>query len=150
MLWCIGTIHHSSPHQHPMLTDTQIKNRRDAILLEMQAIRQMVRGHISQQTLTRTGPDGSIQRRGPYFLFQRWLDGKNRSERIPKEDLPPLQRAVEGYQQFIKLADEFAELTEILTERSGPLLPSKKNSSPKPSRTNIRKPRPSSNSLSSE
>lgn len=127
-----------------LLTDTQIKVRRDAILSEMQSIREMIRGKISLQSLKRTAADGSVKERGPYALFQRWLDGRNHSQRIPKEDLPAITRAVDGYQRFVQLADEFAALTETLTQRSGPLLPAKKNSR-KPLQTkNTAKPKPSS------
>jgi hypothetical protein len=108
------------------LTDTQIKIRRDAILIEMQSIREMIRGTITLQTFKRTKADGSVQEFGPYAIFQRWLNNKNHSERISKQDLPNITRAVEGYERFTKLADEYAELTEILTQRNGTVLPSKK------------------------
>ena len=58
-----------------LLTDTQIKVRRDQILSEMQSIREMIRGKISLQSLKRTAADGSVKERGPYAVFQRWLDG---------------------------------------------------------------------------
>lgn len=124
------------------LTDTQIKVRRDEILLEMQSIREMLRGKISLQTLKRQAADGSVKERGPYALFQRWLNGRNHSQRIPMEDLPPISRAVDGYQRFMKLADEFAALTETLTQHSGPLLPAKRNSRPRPAKKNTKKPKP--------
>jgi hypothetical protein len=127
-----------------ILTDTQIKVRRDEILSEMQSIREMIRGKISLQSLTRTAADGSVKERGPYAVFQRWLDGRNHSQRIPKEELPAITRAVDGYQRFVQLSDEFAALTETLTQRSGPLLPAKKNSrKPLPTK-NTAKPKPSS------
>ena len=128
----------------PLLTDTEIKVRRDEILSEMQAIREMIRGKISLQSLKRTAADGSVTERGPYAVLQRWLDGRNLSQRIPKDDLPAMTRAVDGYQRFVQLADEFAALTETLTRRSGPLLPAKKNSR-KPHQTkNSGKPKTSS------
>jgi hypothetical protein len=131
------------------LSDTQIKARREAILVEMQSIREMIRGKISLQTLKRTLPDGTVAERGPYAIFQRWLGGKNQCQRIPKDDLPAIARAVDGYQRFTRLADEFAALTETLTQRSGPLLPSKKNSRKRPPEKNTRKPKPSSKPPSS-
>jgi hypothetical protein len=131
------------------LTDTQIKARREAILVEMQSIREMIRGKISLQMLKRTLPDGTVAERGPYAIFQRWRDGKNRCERIPKDDLPAISRAVEGYERFTRLAEEFAALTETLTQRSGPLLPSKKNSGKRPPKKNTGKPKPSSRPPSS-
>jgi len=126
------------------LSDSQIKLRRDEILVEIQAIREMIRGKVSLQTLKRTLPDGSVKERGPYAIFQRWRDGSNHSERIPREDLPAITRAVDGYRRFVELTDEYAALTETLTERSGPLLPSKKNSSKRSARKNTAKQNPSS------
>ncbi len=65
------------------------------------------------------------------------------SQRIPKDELPAITRAVDGSQRFVHLSDEFAALTETLTQRSGPLLPSKKNSrKPLPTK-NTAKPKPS-------
>ena len=129
-----------------MLTDTQIKNRRDGILDQMRAIRRLKRGQLSTQTLRRTAPDGSFTERGPYHLFQRWENGKNLSQRIPASQLHDLQQAVAGYHQFKALAEEFATLTETLTERSGPLLPAKKNSRPQPGKQRSPKRKPSSKS----
>ena len=80
----------------------------------------------------------------PFALLQRWLDGRNLSRRIPKDDLPAIARAVDGYQRFVQLADEFAALTETLTRRSGPLLPAKKNSSQPHQTKNSGKPKTSS------
>jgi len=132
------------PAAMSILTDTQIKVRRHEILSEMQSIREMIRGKISIQSLTRTAADGSVKERGPYAVFQRWLNGRNHSQRIPKAELPAITRAVDGYQRFVQLSDEFAALTETLTQRSGPLLPAKKNSrKPLPTK-NTAKPKPSS------
>jgi len=123
-------------------TDPQIEIRRDEILSEMQSIREMIRGKISLQSLKRCAADGLVKERGPYAVFQRWEDGRNHSQRIPKEDLPAITRAVEGYQRFVQLADEFATLTETLTQHCGPLLPAGKNSG-KPLQTkNPAKPEP--------
>jgi hypothetical protein len=134
------------PGTHTMLTDTHIKNRREEILEEIRAIRHIKRGTISTQVLRRPASDGTIKERGPYHLFQCWDEGKNRSQRIPSARLPELQQAVDGYQQLKKLTDEFAALTEILTERSGPLLPAKKNSKSQPTKRSSKKRKPSSNS----
>jgi hypothetical protein len=132
-----------------MLSDTQLKNRRDEILLEMQSIRRMLRGTVTMQTFSRTAADGSTRSFGPYALFQRWHGGKNRPQRVPKEDIPAVQDAVDGYQRFRALAEEFATLTETLTQRSGPLLPSKKNFSRRRAPRSSRKPRAFSKAPSS-
>jgi hypothetical protein len=110
-----------------MLTATQLKNRRDDLLEEMRNIRRVKRGQLTQQTLTRTAADGSQQQRGPYYTLQAWKNGKNHSQRVAEEHLPAVREAVEGYQKIKQLSEEFAEVTETLTELNGPLLPAKKN-----------------------
>ena len=145
LIWCIGYIHITAM---TILTDSQIKVRRDEILSEINSIREMIRGKISLQSLKRQAADGSIKERGPYAIFQRWLDGSNHSQRIPSKALPAMTRAVEGYQRFVQLTDEFVSLTEILTRRSGPLLPSKKNSRKPPPTKNTSKPKLSSRTRS--
>jgi hypothetical protein len=109
-----------------MLTAAQLKNRREDLLEEMRGIRRMKRGQLSEQMLSRTAADGSRQQRGPYYTLQAWKDGKNHSQRVPQQQLPAVREAVEGYQKLKRLAEEFAEVTETLTELSGPLLPEKK------------------------
>jgi hypothetical protein len=129
-----------------MLSDTQIKNRREEILAEMREIRQLKRGQISEQTLRSRKADGTMRERGPYYTLQRWVEGRNVSQRVPHERVPEVRQAVEGYQKLKALSEEFAELTEILCERRGALLPSKKNSSKRLSKRSLPKPSPSSRS----
>ena len=129
-----------------MLTDTQIKNRREDILEEIRSIRRLKRGQLTEHVLRRQAADGSIQERGPYHTVQRWVKGRNYSQRVPAERLAEVREAIGGYQRLKALTEEFAELTEILTERSGPLLPAKKNSSKQPGKRSSPKPKPSSKS----
>jgi hypothetical protein len=129
-----------------MLTDTEIKNRRDDILEEIRSIRRLKRGQLTEQTPRRRAADGTIQERGPYHIVQRWANGRNCSQRVPAERLAEVREAINGYQKLKALTEEFAELTETLTERSGPLLPAKKNSSRQPAKKSSPKPKPSSKS----
>jgi hypothetical protein len=63
---------------------------------------------------------------------------------VPEELLPAVREAVEGYQKLKRLSEQFAEVTETLTELSGPLLPAKKNSPKRRGRKDSPKPKPSS------
>ena len=129
-----------------MLTDTEIHNRRQDILQEIASIRSLKRGQLTEQRPSRKAADGSMQKRGPYYIVQRWIDGRNCSQRVPAERLAEVREAIGGYQKLKALVEEFAELTETLTERSGPLLPAKKNSSRQRVRRSSPKPRASSKS----
>jgi hypothetical protein len=108
---------------------SQIKNRRDEILEEMRCIRRLKRGHLSEQTLPYTAADGSVRMRGPYYSLQLWgKDQKNHSQRVPADLVPAVREAVEGFKKLQDLTEEFAQITETLTELQGPLLPEKKTS----------------------
>jgi hypothetical protein len=54
------------------------------------------RGQISEQWFERNGRDGKVRRIGPYYVWQRFLDGQKVSVRIPREEAP---RALEELQR---------------------------------------------------
>lgn len=81
--------------------------------------------HGSLQSETRPSKENPGQNRGPYHKHQVWQDGQNRTRRVPSEEVQALAQAIEGRQQFEKLADEFIETTVSMT-RSGVASDSKK------------------------
>jgi hypothetical protein len=109
-----------------------MKVRRDEILEEMRSIRRLKRGKLTQQTLKRTGADGSRQERGPYHSLQHWSGGRNNSRRVPPEEIERVREAVDGYQKLLRLTEEFAQITEALSDAYGSLLPEKKTSRCRP------------------
>ncbi len=116
-----------------------LQQRREQILQEMAAIDRLQRGHLSQQFFKSVRRGKSILR-GPYYLLQRWLHGKNLCERIPADQVEPVRLAVEGYQRFQKLADEFVELSEQVTRQAGLLPNGKKKSRRQSNRRSSGKP----------
>ena len=46
----------------------------------------------------------------PHYNHQTWQDGRNVSRYVPLEDLPAVQDAIEGYRQYMKLAEEYANI----------------------------------------
>jgi hypothetical protein len=115
--------------------------RKTQILHEMAEIDQMQRGRLSEQFfLDKRG--GSEVTRGPYFILQRWCGGKNICERVPAKDVPSVNSAIEGYERFEKLAQEFVEITEQMTRKSGQNQDAKKNRTKSAKRTSKR-PKPS-------
>ena len=60
------------------------------------------------------------------FIFQRWENGHNKAQHVPSEDLPKVRSAVEGFQLFNQLADQFVQVSEELTELEAPVLLEKK------------------------
>jgi Family of unknown function (DUF6788) len=106
----------------------------------MAAIDRLRRGHLSQQFFHSTR-DGQPFRQGPYFVLQRWFQGKNLCQRVPADEVEPIRQGVEGYKRFQQLAEEFAAVSEKLTLLADDLPEAKKKRKMPPSRSNSRKPR---------
>jgi hypothetical protein len=64
-------------------------------------IQRMERGKL---TVMREGPAG------PYYKHQVWENGKNLSRYIPREQAAAVQQAIDGYQQFQELTEQYAQL----------------------------------------
>jgi hypothetical protein len=116
-----------------------LQHRRQQILQEMGAIDRLQRGHLSQQFF-QSVRQGKTIRQGPYYVLQRWFQGKNLCERIPAEQVQPVRLAVEGYQRFRRLAEEFVELSEQLTRQAGLLPEVKKKSRRRSNKSSSEKP----------
>ena len=63
---------------------------------------------------------------GPYYKHQVWENGQNRTRRVRKEEADALAQAIEGRQQFEKLAGQFVDTTVAMT-RAQSSSASKKN-----------------------
>jgi hypothetical protein len=51
---------------------------------------------------------------GPFYKLQAREQGKNRTRYVPREQVPAVQQALEGYQQFQALAEQYAD--EVITQ----------------------------------
>ena len=71
-------------------------------------IPQMERGKLS---VIREGPDG------PYFNHQVRKDGKNVSRYVPRDQVPAVQAALDGYQKFQGLVDQHVDQIVDQTRR---------------------------------
>jgi hypothetical protein len=95
--------------------DLSIQQQKAAVLHQMGQIPYIIRGKLSSQTYVAKG-----RSQGPYFTLQRWEQGKNKSQRIPPQQLPMIQEAVTGFERFQQLADQFVGLTEQQTWEAQP------------------------------
>jgi hypothetical protein len=68
--------------------------------IQIAGIERMERGTLCR---IREGP------RGPYFNHQRWEDGRNVVRYVPREQIPALKSAIEGYRRFRRLTEAYAE-----------------------------------------
>jgi len=119
----------------------KIARQRGELLREMARIERMEVGSLAEEYREVEGEGGESARKGPYYKHQAWVDGRNRSRRVPADEAGALKEAVEGRQHFESLSAKFIELTVAATRGEGS--GSKKNS-PKPSRRrNASKRKPS-------
>ena len=113
--------------QNPSL---DLSAKRAAILQQMAAIDSMELGSIKAEYRT----NRSGVKSGPYFKHQLWSDRGNLSQRIPAEDAPKLQAAIENRQKFEALSAEFIAATVAQTRQThSPLERKKRRLSTRPS-----------------
>jgi hypothetical protein len=119
-----------------------LRQKRERVLQDMQAIDRLRRGSLSQQFFK--APPGQTGQRGPYFILQGFFHGQKFSERIPAEQAAVVQEQVDNYRRFQSLAEQYVTLSDEITRLESNGSGSKKNFSPRRSSTpNSRKPKPS-------
>jgi hypothetical protein len=86
----------------------------ESILHDIAQIQRMDRGTVS---IIRQGPEG------PYYNHQCYEQGRNTSRYVPREQVPALAEAINGYHRFEKLLEQYVELvvTQTRAERQGGL-----------------------------
>lgn len=82
------------------------------ILHQMGTITRMRRGKLTEQYNRKKDEDGKERRWGPYYTLQAWVDGKNRSERVCREDAPEVQEDIRRYEEFSELCDRYVHRAE--------------------------------------
>lgn len=83
----------------------------------------MERGKLS---IIREGPSG------PFYKIQAREDGKNVTRYVPRDQVPATEEAIEGYQKFQTLTEQYAQL-KIQETRAAIAARSKKKNRPPPS-----------------
>ena len=53
----------------------------------------------------------------PHYNHQTWRDGRNEVRYVPVSEVAVVQEDIQGYQLFIKLAEEYADEVIRLTRR---------------------------------
>src|SRR5690242_3751892 len=51
---------------------------------------------------------------GPFYKIQAKENGKNVTRYVPRDQVPALQKAIEGYQQFQTLTEQYAQ--QVITQ----------------------------------
>lgn len=122
---------------------SQLEQRRDQILQQMQAIDRLRRGSLSRQFFKQPHC-ASRPHQGPYYVLQGYVQGQKFSERVPADQAPQIEPLVANYKRFEKLAEEFVSVTDQLTRLSQSAPDAKKNSRRRSARSGSAKPTPSS------
>ena len=87
---------------------------KQTILQQIAAIPAMERGKLSAYDFkNRSGA------KGPYYKLQHWSGGKNHTRYVSAEELPALQAAVAGFEQYEHLTGQYADLVVQETRRAG-------------------------------
>jgi len=53
----------------------------------------------------------------PHYNHQTWRNGRNEARYVPAREVKALQKAIKGYQLFIKLAEQYVDEVIRLTRR---------------------------------
>lgn len=126
---------------------------RQATLAEIASLTTIERGALTEEYREQPSPDGhGTVRRGPYFKHQCWENGRNRSVRVPSEQVAQLRQDIENGRRFDVLTEHLANLAieQGRAQRAAhdaavaTHIAAKKNSRRSASRKDTGKPRPSS------
>ena len=96
------------------------------LLQQIATIPTMERGKLSDYSFKeRSGHTG------PYHKLQSWQGGKNHTRYVPADEVPALQAALAGYDQYQQLTRQYADL--VIAETRQNIAASKKKKSPRTS-----------------
>ena len=101
----------------------------NSLLKEIAKIQQMERGKIS---VIRETAEGC------FYNHQTWENGKNVSRYVPCDQVTALQQAINGYQQFKQLTEEYAQqiIDKTRAERAANIKKNAARNLPRPRRRN--------------
>ena len=90
---------------------SNLEKRRQAALEQLLAIGTARRGQLSEQYYERTDRQGKVHRRGPYYVWQRWVHGQKQSVRVPPA---VVDRVRADLKRGRKVAEIFDELWAVM------------------------------------
>jgi hypothetical protein len=106
----------------------KLQAKRESLLNQMGEIDTMHRGRLSEEYRERH-ENGQTVRLGPYYKYQEWVDGRNKSRRVKADEVEALREGISGMDTFKQLAADYIDTTVQLTEqRDNQSADSKKNS----------------------
>ena len=100
------------------------------LLQEIARIDKMERGKLS---VMREGPSG------PFYKLQAREDGQNRTRYVPRDQAPLVREAIEGFQQFQSLTEQYARL--IIDQTRARIACASKKNRPRPKSSSPKRPK---------
>jgi hypothetical protein len=89
-----------------------LTDRKTATMERLMAIDTARRGQLSQQYYTRTTANGQTVRQGPYYVWQRYVDGKKRSARISPDQIARVEAELKRGSEVDSLLEELWSILE--------------------------------------
>lgn len=118
--------------------EEKLEKEREAILAEMASIRRLRRGTVNEQYFEVRKADGTMVKRGPYYLYSRTEKGRSYSQRIAAAQVEAVRTETENCKRFKELAERCVVVTEQLTvgderasQKKGSKKPLRRKSKPK-------------------
>lgn len=74
------------------------------------------RGQISEQWFESKNLGGKVRRTGPYYVWQRFVEGRKISVRIPREDAPRAMEELRRGKEAVELIGQFWANAESVAE----------------------------------
>ena len=93
-----------------------LQSKRKALFAEMGAIDTMHRGRLTEEYRERR-VDGEIRRLGPYYKYQVWENGRNKSRRVKPEEVEHLREGIQGLDRFKELSQQYIDATIAMNEQ---------------------------------
>ncbi len=91
-----------------------LEQERSELLNQMASLDRMERGRLSEQFF-KGEKDGKPVTWGPYYVLQRRVGEQVIKERVSAERVSTLKADILQHQEFQRLAERYAELTEEMT-----------------------------------
>ena len=91
---------------------SSLEQRKESALAQLMAIGSARRGQLSTQYYTNKTADGRTVRHGPYYVWQRFLNGKKRSVRIASEQIEQVKADIKRGRELQVIFDELFMIME--------------------------------------
>jgi len=103
----------------------ELLDRQEKVLKQLMAISGARRGQLSKQYYKRKTPKGKTVCYGPYYVWQRYVNGKKRSVRVRADQVEQVKDELESGKKVNSLFEELWSILEEAAEKQQ-TAPSKK------------------------